>query len=136
METKIAFDTNTLIYLITNQDLKKQKIMENLWEKYSNKLIPYQVFQEFGNVLLKKRKLPVEKIEEILELLMDEVYIPSPDDKTILLALKLKKEYNLQYWDSFVLAETLTNDCDILFTENFYKISFKFTKPKIINPFK
>ena len=51
-------------------------------------------------------------------------------------AWKLKKQYNLSYWDSLIVASAMENNCDILYSEDMQDRQTLEDKLKIINPFK
>ncbi len=50
-------------------------------------------------------------------------------------SIKIKEKYNLQYYDSLILATALENGCDILYSEDMQHGQIIENQIKIINPF-
>ena len=55
--------------------------------------------------------------------------------KTQLNALKLKQNYNLQFYDALIVSTALKNSCTILYSEDMQDKLVIEKKIKIINPF-
>ncbi len=115
---KAGFDTNLLIYLVTNQDEDKRRRVEDLWKRTGKKFVPYQVLQEFIWVLKRKLGLGYEQIRSLLLALKREAEIGVPDFKVIEQAQRFYIKYKFQYWDSYVVAESFVSCCNVLYSED------------------
>jgi predicted nucleic acid-binding protein len=69
-------------------------------------------------VSLKKFKLSTEQVEDALLELDSLLRIVSFDISTQIKALRLKQRYNLQYFDSLIVATALENRCNVLYSED------------------
>ncbi len=115
--SRIALDTNILIYLHDANDSSKRQIAGELVAE-SIPVISSQVISEYLNVC--NRRLKMTK-EASLESLMGwlpfcELYNVRSDIFTM--ALRLVKKYKFQIFDSIVVACALNADCSILYSED------------------
>ena len=137
MSDKIFIDTNVLIYAFSEDELNKQQVALNLIDAVAcDAIISNQVINELANVFLKKFKLPIEQVEDALLELDSLLNIVSFDISTQIKALRLKQRYNLQYFDSLIIATALENKCNILYSEDMQHELIIDNRLKIINPFR
>ena len=132
MKDKIFIDTNILLYLLSNDKVKKTISKEILGSNYN---ISTQVLNEFSNISIKKFKLLIENIKEIIDKISEETTIFIFSKNTIIDALRLKEKYKFQYYDSLILATALENGCTILYCEDMQHNQIIENQLKIINPF-
>ena len=131
--TKIALDTNILIYNHFLTDHEKRTIAHKLLA--CNPVVSTQVVSEYLNVM--KRLLVVPKVE-ILDLCsqwMNECSIHSVERSTVSIAKRLVQHYDFQIFDAIIVASALEANCQILYSEDMHhnmKINGQLT---IINPF-
>ncbi len=135
MKDRVFLDTNVLLYSYSSEEDKNQ-IAKKLLNNYKDIYISKQVVNETINIFIKKFKIDFNTIIEVVNELENELIILDFDTKTQILALRLKKKYNLQYYDSLIVATALENSCNIIFSEDMQNNLLIEKKLKIINPFK
>jgi predicted nucleic acid-binding protein len=86
--------------------------------------------------LLKKFKLSSNQVEAAILELDTIVNIADFDLSTQIKALHIKDKYNLQFYDSLIIATALENRCTILYTEDMHHDLLIENRLKIVNPFK
>lgn len=132
MSAKVFADTNVLLYLLSDDIVKKTRAKQVL---SAQPVISLQVANEFANICLKKLKLTPEALLSALKVIEKyAVFIPF-GLQTIHKAVALQSRYKLQYYDSLIIATALENDCDILYSEDMQHGLVVDNQLKIINPF-
>ena len=101
----------------------------------NNIYISKQVINETINILIKKFKLNIKDIINVVKELEKEFIILDFDIQIQLNALKLKQNYNLQFYDALIVSTALKNSCTILYSEDMQDKLVIEKKLKIINPF-
>ena len=134
MKDKIFIDTNILLYAYSTER-NKQEIAQNIINTNNNIYISKQVINETINILIKKFKLNIKDIINVVKELEKEFIILDFDIQTQLNALKLKQNYNLQFYDALIVSTALENSCTILYSEDMQDKLVIEKKLKIINPF-
>jgi len=134
MKDKFFFDTNILIYLLSDEANKHQKSIE-LYKSVSIKVISTQVLNEFANVCYKKNLLKTD-ITLYIEKLCQNFKVSLIYIKTISETIKIKKKYGYSYYDSAIVASAIQNNCTILYTEDMHHQQIIENTLTIINPFK
>ena len=134
MKDKIFIDTNILLYAYSTEK-NKQELAQNIINTNNNIYISKQVINETINILIKKFKLNIKDIINVVKELEKEFIILDFDIQTQLNALKLKQNYNLQFYDALIVSTALENSFTILYSEDMQdKLVIEKTL-KIINPF-
>lgn len=137
MQDKIFLDTNIIIYAFSEDEVEKQSVALGLLDRQDdNVLISKQVINELANILLKKFKLSSNQVEAAVLELDTIVNIVDFDLSTQIKALHIKDKYNLQFYDSLIIATALENRCTILYSEDMHHDLLIENRLKIINPFK
>ena len=134
MKDKIFIDTNILLYAYSTER-NKQEIAQSIINTNNNIYISKQVINETINILIKKFKLNIKDIINVVKELEKEFIILDFDIQTQLNALKLKQNYNLQFYDALIVSTALENSCTILYSEDMQDKLVIEKKLKIINPF-
>ncbi|HRM34855.1 MAG TPA: PIN domain-containing protein [Aliarcobacter cryaerophilus] len=134
MKDKIFIDTNILLYAYSTER-NKQEIAQSIINTNNNIYISKQVINETINILIKKFKLNIKDIINVVKELEKEFIILDFDIQTQLNALKLKQNYNLQFYDALIVSTALKNSCTILYSEDMQDKLVIEKKLKIINPF-
>ena len=134
IKDKIFIDTNILLYAYSTEK-NKQEIAQNIINTNNNIYISKQVINETINILIKKFKLNIKDIINVVKELEKEFIILDFDIQTQLNALKLKQNYNLQFYDALIVSTALKNSCTILYSEDMQDKLVIEKKLKIINPF-
>jgi predicted nucleic acid-binding protein len=131
--TKISLDTNILIYSHQEPNLMKRNIALNKLDL--SPVISTQVLSEYINVL--KRIMKISK-QELIALCLGNINgckIQSVTTSTLKLAEHIIRHYDLQIFDSIIVASALEADCHILYSEDMQHNLVIEQKLQIINPF-
>ncbi len=131
--TKFALDTNVLIYLFDQSDLRKKEIVNSLFEE--KPIISSQVISEFINVSMRLLKIPKIDIFDKCNQVFRLCKITSTSQETLDLAEKLMNKYDFQIFDAIIVASALICGCEILYTEDMQHEQIVEHQLKIINPF-
>ena len=115
MKGKMFLDSNILVYSSLQDDKEKHDIVLNLWRQLEGNFIfvSTQVVNEVYVSLL-KHALTDKDIQNIVLKIIDVCNVSVITIDSIKSAWKLKKQYNLSYWDSLIVASAMENNCDIL----------------------
>ena len=133
MTTKIALDTNILIYLYDDLDERKRNISESLI--LDRPIIGSQVISEFLNVTKRLLKLPKNELMDKANKLLSICEIVSMNQMTITKAKDLIIKYDFQLFDSLIVASALQANCTILYSEDLHHNLLVENQLRIINPF-
>ncbi|NPA41990.1 MAG: PIN domain-containing protein [Aquificae bacterium] len=142
MGKRVLVDTNLWLYTLgIDVDLAKrermiavlEKIIEEGWEIF----ICSQVCKEFVRVGIEKYGYDREFITEQLEKIKTIANILYEDCEDLTTALELREIYNLQFWDSVIIATALNNKISYILTEDvsYPIIKFMDKEVELINPF-
>ena len=131
--TKIALDTNILIYSHEEPNFKKRNIALSKLDLYP--VISTQVLSEYINVLKRMYKIPKEELIALCLGNIEGCKIQSVTASTLKLAEHIIKRYDLQIFDSIIIASALEAGCEILYSEDMQHHLVINKQLKIINPF-
>jgi predicted nucleic acid-binding protein len=134
MKDKAFLDSNILIYLYSEDELEKQNIVNNIFDKFEC-VISTQTLNEFCNVCLKKLKKNVSEIIESLNEIKGSCRLEFVDDSVMERALLLHEKYSYSYFDSLMLSSALKYNCAIIYSEDMQHGQLIESSLKIINPF-
>ena len=135
MNDRIFLDTNMIIYMYSEDEIKKRDAVCN-FVNYNACFASTQIFSEASNVWFKKYSLTKSQIIKYLneiELICDDILLVQR--KTIDKALDLKDQYGYSYYDSLVLSSALEANCNVILTEDMSNTQIIDGKLKIVNPF-
>jgi predicted nucleic acid-binding protein len=135
MRDKIFVDSNIILYSYSKTELDKNKIANALIFSFDEILVSTQVINEVTNILFKKFQLDSVDIENVLLEIDNNFKIVNFSLTTQIKAIKIKKKYKLQYYDSLILATALENNCTVLYSEDMQHRQIIEDQLKIINPF-
>lgn len=117
MKDKSFVDSNILIYAHTKQDEKKGRIAQEIL--YSDLIIGNtQVVNESINVFIKRFKISIVEIQQIVDQIFLYLPIKTINDFTIQSAMKVCTKYFYSYYDSLIIASALENKCSVLYSED------------------
>jgi predicted nucleic acid-binding protein len=133
MMSKIAIDTNILIYLYDESDETKRSISESLILDIP--VIGSQVISEFLNVTKRLLKLPKHELMEKAAKLFSGCEIHPMNQITIIKAKELIVKYDFQLFDSLIVASALQANCTILYSEDLQHNLLVEKRLRIVNPF-
>jgi predicted nucleic acid-binding protein len=131
--SKISLDTNILVYLFDKNLAAKNIIADNLVE--NNSVISAQVVSEFLNVSKRLLKIPkLTLLKMCNEVFRNCIIIPTTQ-QTLDMAEELIARYDLQLFDSIIVAAALQANCTTLYSEDIHHGLIINGTLTILNPF-
>ena len=132
-EQRLFFDTNTLLYLASNDIAKARRL-----EPYLSKggMISVQVLNEFINVACRKHGLDIEQIRPFLTALRDVLDVVAITVAVHETGLRLIERYGLSTYDAMIAAAALQGECTILLSEDMHDGLEIDGRLRIANPFR
>jgi len=116
-------DSNICLYLIS-EDLYK-----NFLHQYTSTIRKYQcTYQKF-------KQLSIDDINKHIDLLVKYNSVATIQSSDIKNAIQIKAKYQLQWYDSLIIATALQAQCKILYTEDMQHNLVVNNTLTIINPF-
>ena len=130
-------DSNVLIYSVDPRDAVKQRIAKTIVMSARNSgdfIISAQVINEFANVALNKLAKKNEDVSKFIWMFRE---IKTVDVRLAwsTRALEIMKRYDLQFYDSLLLATAEALGCDEFLTEDLNDGQM-YGSVKAVNPFK
>jgi predicted nucleic acid-binding protein len=120
MKDNVFVDTNIWVYAHIDTDRKKHTFARNLLNKKLQEkfvIISTQILSEFYSAMTKNKISHDEVSKNILEIVQN-VYVTPIKLADIEHALAVKEKYGYSWWDSLLLASSLEEDCEILYSED------------------
>jgi predicted nucleic acid-binding protein len=120
MTAPVFVDTNVLIYALDSTEPKKQQAAKawrlNLWDGQTGR-VSFQVLQEFYAQVTRKwpsfRALARAEVRDLL------TWGPVPVDSVLLQrSWDIQDRYQLNFWDSLIVAAAKISACRYLLTED------------------
>ena len=130
-------DSNVLIYVADDTDAEKQRIARSIVRDAITSIgfmVSAQVINEFCAVSHRKLKKSIDEVYGFLEIFERIKTVPVLPAWTRR-ALEIRERYNLQFYDSLLLAAAEANSCDEIFTEDLNDGQI-YCGIKAVNPFK
>jgi len=116
--SKIAIDTNILLYSIDQFDpVKQDKSIELIAQ---SPYISSQMISEFSNICLRKWKFPKEKVGAIVTTLVNKCEFIPVTRQIILQAMEIMQKYRLQFFDAIIITAALNEGCKTLYSEDMH----------------
>lgn len=130
-------DSNVLVYSVDPRDAVKQRIAKMIVMSARNSgdfIISAQVINEFANVALKKLGKKNEDVSKFIWMFRE---IKTVDVRLAwsTKALEIMKRYDLQFYDSLLLATAEALGCDEILTEDLNDGQM-YGSVRAVNPFK
>lgn len=113
-QMKAFIDTNVLIYWVDAG--ARADVVEQLLG--GDCVISVQVLNEFANVLIKKRVMPLASVQELSQTLTEVCEVIDLSLRTHQNALALMKKYKLSLYDANIVAAALLSGCAVLYSED------------------
>lgn len=129
---EVFFDSNTLLYLISN-DLAKARCIRDIL--MNGGWISVQVLNEFVNVARRKHGLEIAEIRPILEDLRDILNVAPITLKIHDAGVRIIERYGLSTYDAMIVAAALDVGCGILYSEDMHDGLVVDRRLTIRNPF-
>jgi predicted nucleic acid-binding protein len=131
---RVFLDSNILPYLVGKSADKKKKIVKDLISP--EQFISTRVVVENVNVCLNKFNLNKQAAFSHGKNLLQNFNIIVIDPDIIKNSFALSERYQLSYWDSQIVATALSNNCNILYSEDMQDGMVIEDTLTIRNPFK
>lgn len=112
---KAFFDTNVVLYSLSNEPWRKQRVAE--WMS-GGAVISTQVLAESANVMRRKFKLDLADIQDFHDVLLGACEIRLIETATVQHALEVAARYGFSIYDSLILATALEAGCSTLYSED------------------
>jgi len=132
--TNIALDTNILIYSHDTTDLYKQNIARDLMLTFP--VVSAQVVSEYINVLRRIMVISKDKLLSLCAKTLENTRIYPVDVTVIRIAEQLAHRYDLQVFDSIIIASSIEAGCEILYSEDMQHNLLIEQRLRIVNPFR
>jgi predicted nucleic acid-binding protein len=136
MRDKIFLDTNIIIYSYSEDEVDKFEIANRVLKEYENyTIISTQVINEISNTLFRKFRCNSMEVRAVVLELEKNFSIVNFSLQTQLKAIDIRDRYQLQFYDSLILATALENGCNIIYSEDMQNGMIVDNQLTIINPF-
>ena len=137
MIVKILLDTNVLIYIYADSDLRKQTVADALVNTLivsEQATLSTQVLAEFFNTATRKIGIAPQIIRERLAHYVDLCSVLIITSDVVLTAARGVVEHQLNYWDALLWATALANHIPYILSEDFQD-GIRIEGVRILNPF-
>jgi predicted nucleic acid-binding protein len=126
------FDTSVLLYLLSNDTAKADRI-ETLLS--AGGVISVQVLNEFAVVALRKLKMPLNEVREILDTIRALCAVEPITVETHDRGLAVLERYRFSLYDSMLVAAALISGARTLYAEDLQHRQVIDHQLHVINPF-
>jgi len=123
------------VYTQSKGEQDKRNIALNAIEKYDC-YTSTQVFNEISNVMIKKLKMPIAEVKQVISAINDRCTVSTITHETVQKALDLNEIYGYSYYDSLILTTAILSGCDYIFSEDLQDGQIIENKIEIVNIFK
>ena len=130
---RIALDTNILLYCHDKSDMRKQGIARTLLDLCP--VISTQVISEYINVLKRKTAIPKDELIDLCAQNLDDCIVHCVNTSTLKMAKRVVQRYDLQVFDSIIVASAVEANCQIIYSEDMHHGLEIEGCLKILNPF-
>ena len=133
MSGKAFFDTNVLVYVVGQKDVRTSKA-ESLIA--TGGVISVQVLNELASVSHRKLKMSWEEVSDALDAIR--VLCPDPvplTTETHDAALRIARKYGLAFYDALIAAAALEAGCTTLYSEDLQDGQVIEVRLTVRNPF-
>jgi predicted nucleic acid-binding protein len=131
--SKIAIDTNILLYALDDFYPEKQLVAPNIIA--DKPTFCSQSLSEFTNICLRKWRFPKAKVAELIKTYLQQCTYITVSEAVLLLAFDLMAKYDFQLFDSMIIATALESGCSILYSEDISSGQIIEHQLTIVNPF-
>jgi predicted nucleic acid-binding protein len=126
------FDTSVLLYLLSGDTAKADRI-ETLLS--ARGLVSVQVLNEFAVVALRKLKMPLNEVREILDTIRAVCAVEPVTVETHDRGLAVIERYKFSLYDSMLVAAALIAGAKIIYSEDLQHGQLIDNQLRITNPF-
>lgn len=115
MSDDVFFDTNILLYLLTDDPVKASRSDELA---AMGGVVSVQVLNEFTSIATRKFKLPWTVVREALAALRENLRIVPVTIEVHDRGLTLAEMHSFALYDAMIVAAAITADCKLLYSED------------------
>ena len=133
MKDKVFIDSNIFLYVFCDKDKEKQTKASKII--LDGGAISVQVINEVSANMLKKLNFSNDGIKEFIISCLNRYKIINVEPSTLLKAVEIRKQYNISYYDSSIIAAAIEANARILYSEDMQD-SLTISELTIVNPFK
>jgi predicted nucleic acid-binding protein len=126
------FDTSVLLYLLSDNTDKADRI-ETLLS--ARGIVSVQVLNEFAVVALRKLKMPLNEVREILDTIRAVCAVEPLTIETHDRGLAVCERYRFSLYDSMLVAAALISGASILYSEGLQHGQVIDNQLRVTNPF-
>jgi predicted nucleic acid-binding protein len=126
------FDTSVLLYLLSNDATKADRVESLLSERGT---IGVQVLNEFAAVAIRKLKMPLPEVREVLDTIRAVCDVVPVTIETHDRALAIVERYGFTLYDSLLIAAALMAGCKRLYCEELQHGQLIDRQLRVVNPF-
>jgi predicted nucleic acid-binding protein len=126
------FDTSVLLYLLSDDTVRADKIETLL---AARGVISVQVLNEFAVVALRKLKIPLNEVREILDTIRAVCAVEPITVETHDRGLAVFERYRFSLYDSILVATALISGAKILYSEDLQHGQIIDNQLRVTNPF-
>jgi predicted nucleic acid-binding protein len=126
------FDTSVLLYLLSTNAAKADRVEELLAARGT---ISVQVLNEFAAVSLRKLRMPLPEVKEILETVRAVCDVVPLTVETHDRALAIVARYGFSLYDSLLIAAALIAGSERLYSEELQHGQVIDRQLRVVNPF-
>jgi predicted nucleic acid-binding protein len=129
---EVFFDTSVLLYLLSNDTEKADRVETLLAERGT---ISVQVLNEFAAVAIRRLKMPMSEVREILYTVRTVCDVKPVTVETHDRALAIVERYGFSLYDSLLIAAALLAGSKKLYCEDLQHGQLIDRQLRIVNPF-
>jgi len=126
------FDTSVLLYLLSADSNKADRVEELLAERGT---ISVQVLNEFAAVALRKLRMPLSDVREILDTVRAVCSVEPVTLATHDRGLAINERYGFALYDSMIVASALIAGGKALYAEDLQHGQVIDAQLRVVNPF-
>jgi predicted nucleic acid-binding protein len=130
--TDSFFDTSVLLYLLSEDTVRADRIESLL---AAGGIISVQVLNEFAVVALRKLKMPLNEVREILDTIRAVCAVEPITVETHDRGLAVFERYRFSLYDSILVAAALISGAKILYSEDPQHGQIIDNQLRVTNPF-
>lgn len=131
-ETRLFIDSNIVLYAMGDD---REKMSVGMALLNFTPFISIQVINECTHVLVRKRKMPLAAIADLLEDILSVVHLWDTGLNEVRIAWKVGQRYGYSHYDSLIIASALTSNCQVLYSEDLQHGQVIDDRLRILNPF-
>jgi predicted nucleic acid-binding protein len=127
------FDTNVILYLLSGDDARADRAEKEL---SAGGVVSVQVLNEFASVALRKLKMSIAEIREVLATIRAVCTIVPISEETHDLGLQVAERYGLSVYDAMIVAAAVLAGCKTVMSEDMQDGQILEGRLQVRNPFR